>query len=287
MDHWTHIHTAYCVARAGTVSKAAEELGVTHPAVTQQVRALEQHLGLKLMTREGRGLALTPEGAYLAECSTVGFRKIAEAVVHLRTEEKDRPLNISMTPTFAVSWFMPRMARFHQKHPEIEVNINPTPKVVDMATDRIDAAIRYSELPMPGLVGERLVAANFVIAGTPELIATREITGPESLIGLPWIQEAGTREVERWLADQGIAMPEKTHISEMPGYLMLTALRAGQGIAATARTFIEDDIAAGRLVVLFEETGVAPRSYNLVTLPGAQRPALKAFVSWIRREARS
>ncbi|MEM8791609.1 MAG: LysR substrate-binding domain-containing protein [Pseudomonadota bacterium] len=268
-------------------SAAAEELGVTHAAIAQQVRGLEQHLGQKLMRRAGRGMALTQEGAYLAENLTGGFGQIACAIDRLRMDEQDRPLNISMTPSFAVSWFMPRMHRFHQLHPGIEMTINPSSKVVDMTADRVDAAIRYGTPPWQGLEAERLVEANFVIAGAPELIGDREISGPESLVDLPWLQETETREVERWLADQGIDAPPKAQISEMPGYMMLAGLRSGQGIAATARLFIEEDIAAGRLVVLFEESGSAPRSYCLVTLPGAQRPALKSFVKWIRREART
>ncbi|MEM1276132.1 MAG: LysR substrate-binding domain-containing protein [Pseudomonadota bacterium] len=272
-------------ARRLNHTAAAEELGVTHAAIAQQVRLLEQHLGLKLMTRSGRGMALTQEGAFLADHLTGGFGQIATAVEKLRNEEQDRPLNISMTPSFAVSWFMPRMSSFHASHPDIEVHINPTAKLIDMAADRIDAAIRFCQLPCPGHEAERLVEANFVIAGTPELVGDRQITGPESLLDLPWLQEAETREVERWLFDQGINTPPKGLISEMPGYLMIAALRAGQGIAATTRFFIEDDIRAGRLIVLFEETGEGARSYNLVTLPGAQRSALKTFIRWIRREA--
>ncbi|MEM9045933.1 MAG: LysR substrate-binding domain-containing protein [Pseudomonadota bacterium] len=274
-------------ARRLSHSAAAEELSVTHAAIAQQVRGLEQHLGLKLMNRAGRGMALTAEGAFLADKLTGGFGQVAAALEELRNEQQERPLNISMTPSFAVSWFMPRMNSFYKNHPDIEVHINPTAKLIDMAADRIDAAIRYCKLPCPGHDAEKLVEGNFVIAGTPELVGGRQITGPASLLDLPWLQETETREVERWLIDQGIDTPPKGLISEMPGYLMLAALRAGQGIAATARLFIEEDIAAGRLITLFEETGASARSYNLVTLPGNQRPALKSFVRWIRREAKA
>lgn len=273
-------------ARHLSHSAAARELGVTHAAVAQQVRALEAFVGLSLMLRAGRGLALTEDGASLAGSLTAGFGQISEALQRLGEAESRRPLHISMTPSFAVSWFMPRLHGFRMLHPEIELSINPTIQNIDLASDRHDAAIRYGTGPWKGLESEPLVASNFVIAGAPDLISKYSISEPESLLSLPWIQETGTGEIGRWLASRGIDLPRTARISEMPGYMMLSALREGQGIGATARLFIEDDIAAGRLAVLFEETEGAPKTYHLVTRPGLKRPALKVFISWLRHEAR-
>ncbi|MBY8977214.1 LysR family transcriptional regulator [Rhodobacteraceae bacterium NNCM2] len=272
-------------ARHLSHSAAARELGVTHAAIAQQVRALEAYLGLPLLYREGRGLALTDDGATLATSLTGGFGQIAQAVELLADSEAARPLHISMTPSFAVSWFMPRMHEFRRLHPEIELSINPTSKNIDLVAERFDAAIRFGDGNWPGLESEPLVVSDFVIACAPSVIQGHEITGPESLLALQWLQEVGTDEIGRWLASRGIAMPPVARISEMPGYMMLSALREGHGVAATARLFIEDDIAAGRLVVLFEEAEGSRKIYHLVTRPGVPRPALKKFISWIKRAA--
>ncbi len=273
-------------ARHLSHSAAARELGVTHAAIAQQVRSLEAHLGLVVMQRDGRGLALTDDGAKLAQSLTAGFGQIADAVDALASAEASRPLHISMTPSFAVSWFMPRMHSFRAAHPGIELSINPTSTNIDLAAERYDAAIRFGDGDWPGVESEPLVVSDFVIACAPSLIEGLDASGPEALLDLPWLQEIGTDEIRRWLVSRGITIPTTTRISEMPGYMMLSALREGQGICATARLFIEDDIAAGRLVVLFDGNEGNDKIYHLVTRPGVKRPALKHFISWIRRAAR-
>lgn len=287
-------------ARHRSHTAAAKELGVTHAAVAQQVRALEQHVGLTLASRSGKGLALTEEGLALGLAASAGFEQIAACLAELDAGAENRPLAITMTPTFAVSWFLPRMHRFRESHPGIELSINPTAHVVDLIAEKQDAAIRFGAGPWPGLEAEPLVASNFVIAAAPALIRGRDISSPEDLFQLPWLEEFGTEEIKGWLARRGIAAQSPKNVSRLPGYMMLSALREGQGVGATVRLFIEDDIAAGRLMVLFEDEIEQRRAaqrdarnqplrragYNLVTRAGAKRPALKAFLTWIRREAR-
>lgn len=273
-------------ARNESFSAAGRELNVSHAAVAQQVRSLEAHLGLRLAERAGRGIAMTPEGLMLADRLTGGFGQIADALRLLSAEEAGRPIHVTMTPAFAVSWFMPRMQLLRAAHPDIDLMVNPTAEVISFSDGSCDVAIRFGSGGWDRLQSEPLVSSNFVIVAAPELVPESWNGKLEDLLGLPWLQELGTAEVQRWLDSLGIERPPPAHITSLPGYMVLGAIRAGQGIAATARAFVEDDLAVGRLVVLYEPPGGVSSGYHLVWRKGIQRPALKQFLSWIRRTAR-
>lgn len=274
-------------ARHRSHSAAARELSVSHAAIAQQVRALEGFLGLRLAARAGRGLALTPEGEALAAGLTDGFGRVTRAVRALAEAESARPLNLTMTPSFAVSWFLPRLAHFRAAHPEIDLMVNPTSEVVDLVNGPWDAGIRFGGGTWPGIESEPLLPSPFAIVAAPRLVEGRRIQTPEDLLELPWLQEIGTDEVAQWLASRGIALPPPAHITHLPGWMLLSSVREGHGVAVEARVIVEEDIAAGRLVVLFEEQEDegAPTGYHLVWRPGVQRPALKTFLRWMRRTA--
>lgn len=279
-------------ARHLSHSAAARELGVTHAAIAQQVRALEAHLGQTLLTRAGRGLTLTAEGRMLSVAATAGFGQIAQCLADLDARAAARPLFLTMTPTFGLLWFMPRMHAFRAKHPEIELSISTSVKIHDVARDGMDAAIRIGGPDWPGLDVETLIETDFVVAGAPALIAKYQIGRPQDLLALPWIQDIGSNEIGHWMEIQQLDADPPANMSEMPGYMMLAALREGQGIGAAVRLFIEDDIADGRLVVLSDYADApqrddTKRGYQLLTSPGAQRPALKTFLRWLKREARA
>ncbi len=273
-------------ARNLNYSAAGRELNVSHAAIAQQVRALEAHLGLRLAQRSGRGLALTPEGQTLAEGLSDGFGRVGETVRALAEKEAGRPLHVTMTPSFAVSWFLPRMPLFREAHPEIDLIVNPTADLIDLADGGYDIAIRYGNGIWPGCESELLLPSNFIIVAAPELIPEGWRGTPDELVALPWLQELGTEEVKQWLQEQDIVLPESAHFTNLPGYMLLGALRGGQGAAATARVFVQDDIDAGRLLVLHEVFGDTTNGYHLVWRPGIERPALKLFKRWIRGAAR-
>ncbi|WP_082429007.1 LysR substrate-binding domain-containing protein [Roseibium alexandrii] len=270
------------VAESKSLSAAGRELNVTHAAISQQVRALEKHLGLPLVTRAGRGIELTDEGRQLYEGLRKGFETIGETVEAIGASGEARPLNITMTPSFAVSWLMPRINDFRHKHPDIELMLNPSADVTELAPGGTDLAIRFGRGNWPGLEAELFLATNFVVVGANCLIGDRKMDKPEDILEFPWLQEYGTNELALWLEKQGVVPKNKLSVTHLPGYMVLEGLRRGEGISATAKTFIQPDIDAGNLKVLFEE-GVYPGTgYHLVTRPGVKRPALKSFISWLR-----
>ncbi len=270
-------------AQTENMARAGHALNVTHAAISQQIRNLETFLGVALLDRSGRAATLTPEGQALAQALTLGFGAISQAVDSLSQHARDQPVQISLTPTFAANWLMPRLAQFSAAHPEINLRLDPSPLVVDFATGGPDLAIRFGDGQWPGLETSPLVATNIVVVGAPSLVGDQVFDTPEQLQVFPWVQELGLNEASDWLRRHGVN--KKPGLSEMPGNLMLDAARNGQGIAVTARVFVEPDLAAGRLRLLFEDEGA--KSYHIVRRPGAMRPPVKTFVQWLRRQSQN
>ncbi|MEM9229332.1 MAG: LysR family transcriptional regulator [Pseudomonadota bacterium] len=270
------------LAETGTLSGAGRSLNVSHAAVGQQLRALERHLGVPLATRAGRGIELTPEGQILADAVRSGFARIADAVAVLTETESARPLQVSVTPAFAAFWLMPRLSDFHATHPGYELMINPSATIVALEPGGIDIAIRYGDGRWPGTEAEPLILTPRVIVASPRLVG-KEPLDAAALLDAPWLQELGVNEVSDWLATKGLGGKRVKRVTELPGNLMMAALRAGDGIGGTTRLFVDDDIHNGDLVVL-DERPAPEDGYYIVTRPGILRPALKSFARWLKRQ---
>ncbi|WP_238363838.1 LysR substrate-binding domain-containing protein [Mesobacterium pallidum] len=270
-------------AATGSVAKAGAALNVSHAAISQQMRNLEDHMGLALLDRSGRMLRLTDEGAELALACEDGFGAISRAVESLTGRGADRPLQISATPSFAANWLMPRLAEFRALHPGVSLMIDPTAEVKPLTPGGIDLALRYGNGDWPGLDAQLIVRSPIVVVAAPGLVGDRQIDGPEDLRSFHWLQELGTNEATAWLAGHGVEHDRSQGMTALPGNLMLEAARMGQGVAITARVFAEADVAAGRLIELFHD--IQRKGYFAVTRPGVQRPTLRAFLRWLRRHA--
>ena len=270
------------LAETGSFSRAGAALNVSHAAVSQQVRALEDRLGADLVDRAGRRAALTPDGQRLAAALEAAFLTIGRAVAELTGADAARPLQVTTTPSFAMNWLMSRLSEFRHEHPEVELMLNPSPENVELAPGGVDLAIRFGSGRWPGLDAELLIPTSLVVVAARSLIGDRKIVEPRDLIDLPWLQELGTSEMSRWLRDRGVIVPRKENVAHLPGHLVIEALRNGDGVTVSARSNIARDIDEGRLVVLFEERQPGA-GYYIVTRPGVMRPPLKAFVAWLRR----
>lgn len=269
----------------GSVVAAGDALGVSHAAISQQLRALEDHLGVTLFDRSGRAMQLTPDGEILAQGCADGFASIERAVALVTGAEATRPLHISPTASFAAAWLMPRLAEFRAQHPEINIVLNPTAEAVALTPGGVDLAIRFGSGGWAGVDSTLLLPTSMVVVGAPALIAGRDTSTPEALGALPWLDEVSTTESSRWLRDRGVADGARGGFIQVPGNLLLDGARDGQGLAVTVRNFVEADIRAGRLVVL-QEDDKPGTGYHLVTRPGVQRPPLRSFLKWIRQAAR-
>ncbi len=279
----TALRAFAALAETGSTAAAGARLNVSHAAVSQQVRQLEAHLGVALVDRSGRQSRLTAEGRDLADALSLGFGAIARAVGALTGADAERPLQISTTPSFAAYWLMPCLSEFRQAHPQIDLMIDPTPRLVEMEPGGIDIAVRYGTGHWPGLEAELLFRSPIVAVAAPHLVEDKRIDCPADLADLPWLQEFGTNEASDWLRRRGVVKERAAGLVQVPGNLLLDGLRNGQGVAVTVREWVRQDITSGRLRLLFEDQEEA--GYHVVTRPGVLRPPAKAFVTWLRRQA--
>ena len=265
---------------------AARELNVTHAAVAQHVRALEAEFSESLLYRQGRGLALTPAGAQLADSLQSGFGEIAAGVDRLRSLRDNRPLNITATPAFAANWLMPRIGEFWALHPEISIAINPGTALVDLVRDGFDLAIRFGEGVWPGVTTEPLTSGDFWVVAHPDLVAGRSVTCLRDVADLPWVMESSMMERRAIVEREGIdfASVNVTHLNT--NSLVISAAQSGLGLAVQPKSLVENEIRAGSLQKICEinQPGLG---YYLVTVPDRAPKGLRVFQSWLRKVAKS
>lgn len=271
------------VAESGSYSRAARQLNVTHAAVSQQVKSLEARLDTALVVRVGRGIELTAEGASLARDLGAGFAAIRRGVETLTGAGARRPVQITTSPAFAVEWLMPRIAEFQQRHPEITLLLNPTVEIMELRPGGIDLAVRYTDRHRLETEVTPVLISDTVVIGTPSLIAGQTHDEPAALMNLPWLQELNTNEVADWFERRGVTLDRPLMITQMPGNLIMQAVRRGDAITYTARAFFRDEIRSGQVVVLHSDPAVG--IYHIETAPGVMRPAVKTFLGWLKDQA--
>jgi LysR family glycine cleavage system transcriptional activator len=262
-------------ARLGGFSAAARVLNVTHAAIAQQVRGLEAELGVTLVQREGRGIGLTAPGAQLAAALGDGFASIAEGVAALRNGERARGLRVSSTTTFAHAILVPRIAEFWADHPDIPVSVSADQRLVDLAREGYDVAIRSGDGGWPGVEAEFLAHNQFLLCGAPSLLDSQP-----DLTRLPWLLTPTFPVEFGWLRAAGYD-PDALNVIDMDGALACKAAVNGYGLVFATDAVVREDIAAGRLrTVPF--AGLPRMSYYAVTPKGPRRPAVQAFIDWLK-----
>lgn len=281
-------------ARHLSFSKAAIELNVTAGAISQQVKALENTLGVTLFKRQNRLILLTEEGQACLPHISMGLDKISEGVSALYQYENKRPLTITLTPTFASGWLIPRLSKFKKKHPEIDIRIDATNEVVDLINDDIDIAIRFGSGEFAGLEAEYLFPQNVFPVCSPKLIETvgSKPKRPESLKHYPLLHSAYSANAfiqadwDMWFATVGVDSVDTSqgvHFTQKE--LMIQATIEGQGVALLGDVIISKDLKEGRLIRLFESSIALEFSYFFVcTKAKLKQPRIKAFRDWLLYE---
>jgi LysR family glycine cleavage system transcriptional activator len=280
----TALRAFEATARRSGFSPAARELNVTHAAVAQQVRALEEHLGIPLVRRDGRALALTEEGTRLAQALSEGFGTIQSALEALRDDGAGRTVRITLTSGFAAQWLMPRLRDFWAQHPEIPITLHPDGAVVDLRRERMDLGIRYGNGSWPGVESRFLTSARLVVAGAPSLIGARERLSVEEMAALPWVLTRDWPEQPNLLRSYGLT-PATLRTTELPNEdLAMAAARQGLGLIVESHALLDDDVKTGRLRVVFDPGDNLP-AYFVVTPPGPQARAARIFLDWLMKRA--
>ena len=281
-------------ARHMSFSKAAEELHVTPAAISHQIHALEEDLGVSLFHRLNRSIELTASAQVLLPGLTEAFAGIQASVARLRAHNDTGMLTVTASPSFAAKWLVLRLHRFQEKCPAVEVRISATDAVVDLAKGDYDIAIRYGAGRYPGLDVELLMKNEVFPACSPQLLAkdpplrTPADLPPHALIHDQAIERDPLAPTwSMWLKAAGVEnIPSITGLSFNNMHLALDAAIAGHGVVLAQNTIAAADLAAGRLVRLFTLALPDPFAYYIVTAPGAlERPKVRAFRDWLRCEA--
>ena len=275
-------------ARNLNLSAAAEELNVTHAAVSRQVKQLEQRLGVKLFDRLPRGLKLTAHGALLAEGTREAFDRLASAIEDVSVPAVRRKLVISTFASLAARWVMPRVQSFAARFPEVDLQVQTGTRLVDFNREDVDIALRFGSGRYPGLHVVPLFAPRDIVVCAPSLLRR----GPklEVIADLQhhtllhdeshrawtrWLEAAGAKEVN---PRRGILCGDRNS--------MLQAALEGQGVSLTSEVFASNDLASGRLVKLFEQSLKSEFSIYAVCLPRRLAdPVIAGAMDWLIHEA--
>ncbi|MEM5434685.1 transcriptional regulator GcvA [Paraburkholderia diazotrophica] len=277
--------------RLSSMTRAADELHVTHGAISRHIKTLEDNLGVILFRRLTRRIVLTDEGAELLLTVTGVLGELTREAERLRAQKSVSRLTISTSVSFASRWLAPRLHRLKARHPEFDVHLDVTDVNVDLTDGQVDAAIRYGSGHYPRAVAERILEETVTPVCSP---AYRAEMG-----GLPTVASVAACTLlhedrmlanwERWFA---LADGDTVRSGRGPAYshgsMAIEAAIRGEGIVLGRSALVADDIAAGRLVAPFPDIRLkAERGYDLVYRNGNRdHPKVRALRDWLADEVR-
>jgi len=273
--------------RHGSYSEAARELHVTHSAVSQRIRQLEEELSLTLFERQGNRMVPTSSGLRLQAGVKSAFSELNAALASIQTRRKDAEITVSLLPVMAARWLVPRLSRFTARFPHINLHIKTGQALANFKSDGVDIAIRLGTGDWKGLRAIKLLDEEFFPVCSPGLNGGRLPKDPASMLSQPllidrnlswhaWFKSAGLK------LDRDIAGTSFTDTNAL-----MEAAVTGQGIALGRLSVARSDILAGKLVRLSEHSlRVAYCHYAVYPIASESNPALVAFRDWLVEEAR-
>ena len=248
------------VARLGSVTLAAKELHVTHSAISQQIKVLEEMVGLKLFIRHGRGVQINEDGRLYALQVREALHHIADATRLVQVKPRRQELTLAMVPSFGSHWLVPRLERFRATYPHISLRIQASLAIADMQQEGIDMAIRMGKGDWEGMESHYLFADELIVVAAPsyndgalprtpsEIAKSKIIFSMESW--KTWCVNAG---LEREIVPGGLCINDSN--------LVLEAVRLGKGIALERRSLVQEALCRGELVQLTPFTAPYPWPY--------------------------
>lgn len=276
------------VGRHGSLTRAAEGLGVTPGAVSQRIRDLEARVGHPLFERGSRDMRLLPQGERLFARLAPAFEAIDTSVEALM-ESRPGPgaLTVSTTPSFAACWLAPRLGRFTARHPRIEIRIETSVRLADLAVDPVDVAIRHGQGNYPGLDVTPLAQPRLIAVGSPALCADGLPATPSDCLRFPLLQDRERSDWRTWLEANGVRSPRSA--TRGPALaddaLLIAAAITGQGLAIVRDLYATHALATGTLRQAHPIGVATDNGYFLVTRTGDRIGArIMAFRQWLLAE---
>jgi LysR family transcriptional regulator, glycine cleavage system transcriptional activator len=281
-------------ARLGSFTRAAEELGITAGAVSQHIRVLEEFAGQPMFRRLGRGVELTDAGQAAFGHASAAMAEILQAGRAMRASLRGRRISLSTAPSFASKWLIPRLSKFQESFPDVEVRLSADMTLVDFAGSDIDLAIRYGPGGYEGLHCERLMSESVVVVASPRLLEGRPaIQSAADLLELPLIHdEAPERDPScpswsMWFAARGERRVDAERgLRFNHSGLALEAAVAGKGLVLAKRQLALRDISEGTLITPLRGVDAPLGFAYWLVWPRGRRfePAQGAFLTWLREQ---
>ena len=270
-------------ARAQSLTKAAEALSLTHGAISHQIKSLEASLGVRLVERAGRGIRVTEEGERLATRLRAALAEIADAVREASERSNPRQLRVSVMPSFAARWLLPRLGSFIALRSDFDLDVRSNMALVDFRRDDTDVAIRHGFGNWPDVRSELLMGDTFFPVCSPRL--AKRPARPRDLARHTLLR-SDDEAWKPWFEAVGLDWPEPARGPTFnDSALMLQAAAEGQGIALARSSLVGNDLRNGVLVRLFDIDVPGPRKYYLVYPPRlAASPKLAVFRAWLLAE---
>lgn len=265
--------------RHGSFSRAADELGVSHSAISRHVRGLEARLGVSLFRDVSRGVELTAEGRGYLERILPAFDAIADATEDL-AQTPSGQVTINSEPIFAERFIMPRLAQFHASYPNVEVRLEASNRLANIEQYEADIAVRFAHLGCLDVPSDLLSDAPIAVYATPELAA--QISAPTDLLHMPRLRDRNNPIWEAWFRAAGVETDGTTDAGWRPSTpLSYVAALEGHGVFLSSAEAVSYDVAAGRLVQCFDITLRDGAFFLVYGSRGLRRSAAKQVCRWL------
>jgi LysR family transcriptional regulator, glycine cleavage system transcriptional activator len=271
--------------RHRSFTAAAEELFVTHAAISRHIRDLEDWLGVELFRRTGRGVEPTESGERFGHELTPLFDGLAAATRAVMATGETRRLAVTVEPGFASRWLVPRLGRFSALHPDIELAVDPDANLADFHAGTFELGIRSGAGPWEGVDHSLIASFTVFPVCSPSLIEGRSLSSPAALGEFTLLHTYSREWWADWLREAGVSGIEAWRGPMFQNHLAIEAAEAGQGFALGDEYLTADALLEGWLVKPFEVEIREPGGYNLVRLKGSKESApARAFREWLTVE---
>jgi LysR family glycine cleavage system transcriptional activator len=290
----TSLRAFVATARHLSFGRAAEELHVTPAAIGQQIRLLEDHFGRLLFHRGHGQLELTEAGQALMPGLTNAFDAVVEAVARVASDDQQGPVRVSVPPSFAAKWLIPRLAALRRAAPDLEVLVDASVRLSDVENGESDCVIRYGRGAYPGLEVDLLFSEAVIPVCSPAFANEYRLhRNPAALRNAPLLHEDGPEhdiscpDWNKWLRANGLAhhIP-KGGFRLSQSSLVIDAAVAGQGIGLVKFRLVDADMRTGRIVMPFGKPQLVDFSYFFATTPHAAKlERIRRFREWLQAEA--